>query len=250
MTLSPSEVMLRNVQMLSPFIAPILVYRQGEANAANWLTGGTAFIARTDRNRFLVTAEHVIAEIDHLRLQYPITIYLGGNECRPFDISDWNILGRDDYVDICTLQIPEEFDPVLLNKKYFDLNDWPHPRAQMQDLAFIIGYPAEHRTGVINSISIRISPIMDFVTDVGPRRFTIADEKEEREVMLITDDFHDLNCLGGMSGSPIFRMIEDARPEFIGLFSEGGDGIRALFGAHADFISADGHLDYGRLPPR
>lgn len=251
MTLNPSEVMQHNAEILSPFIAPILVYRQGETNAENWLTGGTAFLARTTENQFLVTAEHVIAEIDNLRQQHPLTIFLGGNRCEPANISQWDILGRDAYVDICTIQIPEGFDPVSLNKRFFDLYDWPHMKAQRLDSAFIIGYPAEHRSGDTNSIQIRITPINDFVTDVGPRRFTIADENEEREILLNTDNFSVPNCFGGMSGSPIFRMIEDARPEFIGVFSEGGDGLHAVFfGAHAEFISTDGRLDYNRIPPR
>ncbi len=251
MTLNPSEVMQHNAELLSPFIAPILIYRQGEMNAANWLTGGTAFFAQTIENRFLVTAEHVYAEIDILRQQHSLTIFLCGNGCEPVNISQWGILGRDDFVDICTIQIPEDFDPVLLNKRFFDLDDWPHMRAQRLDSALIIGYPAEHRSGDTNSIQIRITPINDFVTDVGPRRFTIADENEEREVLLNANNFSVPNCFGGMSGSPIFRMIEDSRPEFIGVFSEGGDGLRAVFfGAHAEFISTDGRLDYNLIPPK
>jgi hypothetical protein len=250
MTLNPSEVMLHNAQILLPFIAPILVYRRGETNAANWLTGGTVFIARTVQNRFLVTAEHVIAEIDNLRTQYPITVFMGGNGCAPLDISGWEILDRDNHVDICTLQIPEGFDPAILNKRFFHLENWPHQRAQIQDRAIIVGYPAEHRSGAGNSIEIRLTPINDFVTDVGPRRFTIADENEEREILLNPDGFTVPSCFGGMSGSPIFRMIEDARPEFIGVFSEGSGGLRGtFFGAHADFICANGHLDHNRIPP-
>lgn len=251
MTLNLSEMMQHNVQILSPFVAPILVYRKGEENAGNWLTGGSSFIASTGQNRFLVTAEHVMAEIDDLRNQYPITIFLGGNGCAPLDISSWIILDRDSHIDICTLQIPQNFDPAILNKRFFDLDNWPHQRAQIQDSAIIVGYPAEHRSSTANSIEIRLTPINDFVTDVGPRRFTIADENEEREVFLNPDGFSVPSCFGGMSGSPIFRVIEDARPEFIGIFSEGSGGLRGtFFGVHADFISDTGHLDYNKIPPR
>lgn len=249
--MSPSEVMQHNVQLLSPFIVPVLVYQQGDACASNWLTGGTAFIVRTTENQFLITAEHIFTEIDRLRNQHPVTIYIGGNGCAPLDISSWNTLGRDDHIDICTLQVPEDFNPESLNKRFFDLNEWPHPRAAIGNSAFIIGYPAEHRIGNSKSIYTHISPISDFVTDVGPRRFTIADENEDREIMLVTDNFQNLSTFGGMSGSPIFRMIENSRPEFIGVFSEGGDGLRAaFFGAHADFIAVDGYFDNGRIPPR
>jgi len=251
MTLDASETMQHNVKILSPYVAPILVYRQGETNAAKWLTGGTAFFARTTENRFLVTAEHVIAEIEKLRNQHPITAYLGGNGCAPIDISDWDTLDGDSHIDVCTLQIPQDFDPQILNKRFFDLDDWPHPRAQIQDSAMIIGFPAEHRSGASSSIEIRLTPISDFVTDVGPRRFTIADENEEREILVRVCGFGVPDCFGGMSGSPIFRMIEEERPEFIGVFSEGSGGLRGtFFGAHADFISSNGQLDYNKIPPR
>ena len=166
-------------------------------------------------------------------------------------MSDWKILDRDASIDICVFEIPNDANLERLNKKKFELQTWPHTRAALRDNALIIGYPAEHRSGSSNEIHVRITPINDFVTDVGPRRFTIADEQDEREVLLNPEGFSVPAHFGGMSGSPVFRMLTDAKPEFIGVFSEGGDGLRAaFFCAHADFILPTGKLDFGRIPPR
>jgi hypothetical protein len=249
MTLSIEEIMRHNAELMRSFVAPILVYNAGEKIAANWLTGGTAFLAQTDEKRFLVSANHVFAEINSLKANMDIVVLLGGNGCEPMDVSRWPVCDRDESIDICTIEVPEEFDVSSLNKKFFKSEIWPHPRARETDRAFIIGYPAVHRSGTQDTIDIRLCPIDDFVTDSGPRRFTIADEKDERQPFFMSEGFDVPKSFGGMSGSPVFRMIEDSRPEFIGTFIEGGEGLRApLFAAHADFIKIDGRLDRTRIP--
>lgn len=245
-----SEIMLHNAEVLSPFIAPILVYRGDERHANNWLTGGTVLFAETPHNRFLVTADHVIEEINTLRKQHPIYVMLGGHACGPEDITEWPVIARDKDVDICTLQVPVAFSPETLNKRFFELANWPHPEAKVSDGACIIGYPAEHRTGTSNEVQFRITPICDFVSDVGPRHFTIADESEEREVLSNPENLAVPGHFGGMSGSPVFRIIENSRPELIGILFGGGGGLRApCFCAHAYFILSNGCLDFGRMPP-
>ncbi|MHB1586803.1 MAG: hypothetical protein ACYCRH_03520 [Acidiferrobacteraceae bacterium] len=242
--------MRHNAEVLSPFIAPILVYEGDEQHANNWLTGGTVFFALTTENRFLVTADHVMRAIDALRQQHPIRMMLCGHACAPVNIAEWSVIARDSGVDICTLQVPGTFNPEMLNKRFFELANWPHPQAQVLDKAFIIGYPAEHRSGSSNDVQSRITPICDFVSDVGPRCFTMADQSEEREVLLNPENLSVPEHFGGMSGSPVLRMIENSRPELIGILSEGGGGLGApFFCAHANFILSNGSLDIRRMPP-
>ena len=251
MPLNASEIMEHNVKLLSPYIAPILVYKHGEQDASKWLTGGSVFLAKTVDNSFLVTADHVVREIESLRAQGPILVVLAGPGSEPIDITEWPVIARDKDIDICILQVPSDFDASSIAKELFELRNWPHRQAEIGDKALIMGYPSLHREGTRNTVRIKITPISDFVTDVGPRRFTMADETDEREVLLNPNGIEIPAHFGGMSGSPVFRMIEGARPEFIGVFSEGGDGLSAaLFCAHASFILASGGLDYSMLPPR
>jgi hypothetical protein len=175
---------------------------------------------------------------------------LGGHACSPVNITEWPILACDRDSDVCTLQVPETFDPRTLNKNFFELTGWPHHRAQVSDKAFIIGYPAEHRTGSPDEILFRITPISDFVTDAGPRRFTIADESAERQILYNPESLTVPEHFGGMSGSPAFRMIEGAAPEFIGILVESSDGLgAAFFCAHVDFILDNGLFYYGIMSP-
>jgi hypothetical protein len=249
--MTPSEVMLHNAEMLRVFISPILVYKRGETNAAKWLTGGTILFARHGLYRFLVTAEHIFSEIEKLRNGEEIVIMLGGIGCEPVDITRWKYIDRDDFVDICTVEVPNDFNASCLNKEFFDLLEWPHPRGAPKESAMIIGYPSAHRSVTERSVEAKIIPICDFVTDAGPRRFTVADECDERELLLDLAQLGVPAHFGGMSGSPVFRLVENARPDFIGVFTGGSDGMRgAFFCSHSDFILPSGLLDWGRIPPR
>lgn len=239
------------IECLLPFVAPILVYPLEDTGVEDWITGGSVLLVSTEQNRFLITADHIVREIGVLKTQRDIVVLLGGASTAPIDISDWPILAQDDSVDICTIQVPPEFDADYLNKTFFVLDNWPPTQAKKGDHVIIMGYPAAHRCGYDMTINTRILPICDFVTDVGPRRFTVADENEGRVIIINPDNLSFPTHLGGMSGSPIFRISENALPDFVGIFSEGSDGLRgAYFCSHASFLLPSGELDFTRIPPR
>ena len=248
---NPADVLRSQIEGLLPFVAPVLVYPLAEPGVENWITGGTALLASTKQNRFLITADHFVHEIDTLRTRGEIVVLLGGTSSAPIDISHWPILARDDFVDICTIQVPPEFEAGELNKSFFALNRWPPTLAKKGDQAIILGFPAAHRRGHEKTINTRVLPVSDFVTDVGPRRFTIADENDEREILINPDNLAFPTHLGGMSGSPVFRTADNTCPEFLGVFLEGSDGLRgAYFCSHAQFLLSNGQLDLSRIPPR
>ena len=114
----------------------------------------------------------------------------------------------------------------------------------------IVGYPAAHRAASGVTINTRCLPIQDFVTDVGPRRFTVADEQQTREVAINPDGLSFPEHVGGMSGSPVFKIQDSEKPMLLGVFSEGSDGLRGTyFCSHTHFLTPDGHIDHSRLPP-
>ena len=175
---------------------------------------------------------------------------LGGAGTAPIDITEWTILARDDSLDVCTIQVPSGFDSVVLNKRFFHVADWPPVEAEIGSEMLIMGYPAAHRVGSELVINARILPICDFVTNVGPRRFTVADESHQREILINPDKLEFPAHLGGMSGAPVFRLFMESEPAFLGIFTEGSDGIRgAYFCTHAYFLQSNGELDIARIPP-
>jgi hypothetical protein len=239
------------IERLLPFVAPVLVYPRADVGVQEWLTGGSALFVSSGQNRFLITADHFVREIENIREQREIVVLLGGASAAPIDISNWTFLAKDASIDICTIQIPPEFNAEELNKSFLAIDQWPRPLARKGDHILIIGYPAAHRQGHEMTINARILPISDFVTDVGPRRFTVADEKDEREILINPDRLTFPTHLGGMSGSPVFDVSNTTHAEFIGVFSEGSDGLRgAYFCSHAIFLLPSGRLDLAKIPPR
>ena len=243
------DALKQDAKKASRHIAAILVYERGESNAANWMTGGTCTLVSSPDARFLLTADHVMREIEALQNDRKVVVFLGGTG-NPVDITDWTCIDRNALVDLHTIEVPKQFDASIIQKQFFIINEWPLQRANVGDSAFVIGYPAAHRQGAPSSVGLRITPIADFVTDVGPRKFTMADETDEREVILDPQNLGIPNHFGGMSGSPAFRGVEGGGADLIGVFSGGGDGLRgAYFLSHSDFVLSDGRFDQLTIPP-
>lgn len=245
-----SEALRKEIEGLLPYVVSILAYPCEEPPIDGWLMGGSALLACSGKYRFLVTADHVIREVEVLRKKQCIDFLLGGIHAAPEEISDWEILDRDAKLDICTLSVPDTFCPSQINKTFFDIGVYAPPMANVGDRVLIVGYPAGHRVGSNNIINARCLPIQDFVTDVGPRRFTIADESMSREVAINPSRLIIPEHVGGMSGSPAFRVNDTGNVELLGVFSEGSDGLHGTyFCAHATFLCVDGRIDRSRLPP-
>jgi hypothetical protein len=241
MPVSSTDALRTLIERLLPFVAPVLVYPLEDSGVENWIpAGGSAILVSTDQNRFLITADHIVCKIDALRTQREIVVLLGGTSTAPIDISNWPTLAHDDFVDICTIQVPPEFEAEELRKTFFVLDRWPPTQAEKGDQVIIMGYPAAHRQGYERTINTRILPIC-----------TIADENEGRTTPINPDSLAFPTHLGGMSGSPVFKVSDKTIPDFVGIFSEGSDGFRgAYFCSHAHFLLPSGHLDFTRIPPR
>lgn len=251
MPFNTAELIRPQIERLLPFVAPILVYPRIQCETSQWITGGSTVFISTPNNRFLITAEHVLREIEQQKKMREVVVLVGGTSTEPIDITDWPILARDDFLDVCTIQVPPEFDSLELNKQFFHISNWPPVEAAIGNEMLIMGYPAAHRVGYDQTINARFLPVCDYVTDVGPRRFTIADENNEREILINPENLEFPNHLGGMSGAPVFKLVNETDPEFLGIFTEGSDGLRgAYFCTHAYFLLSNGKLDAARIPPR
>lgn len=240
----------REIESLLPYVASLLAYPPTATSVGEYVTGGSVLLAGSESHRFLLTADHVIREIDALRAESKAVVLLGGAGAAPIDISNWPVIDRNQLIDVCTIQVPENFTSTQINKKFFQLNNWPLRLAEVNDRVIILGFPAAHRSSYETTLNVRCLPIQDFVTDVGPRRFTVADELETREIAINPERLEFPEHVGGMSGSPVFRVDGTDAPELLGVFSEGSDGLRGTyFCAHASFLNAEGKFEHSRLPP-
>jgi hypothetical protein len=250
----PFVISKHNANLVGPVVIPILFYGNID-DPSKWLSGGTGFLVKTTENRFIITAEHVIDDRDKLIKKHGNVITItGGHGKTMVDISKWQVIGRNNEIDICTLQVPDSFDPARINKKFCQPRLWPTQRVVLGEKAFTVGYPRQHRRAEEKMIIGSLLPISDFVTDVGPRRFTIADENDERILKKYTENLDDIEQFGGMSGAPIFVHRNNGWLDPVGILIEGGgiiDSIRApLRCAHLDFIDIAGAIRTDMIPPQ
>lgn len=186
-----------------------------------------------------------------LRKKREIVVLLGGTSAPPIDISDWPVIDRNPRLDVCIIQVPANFDPKTINKSFHEVNFAECVRVSVNDEAIIIGFPRAHRSAVGSVINTRMLPVIDFVRSVSEERFVIADENNERQVLINPSGLQVPEHMGGASGAPVFRLMLDAKFELIGIFTGGSDGLHGVyFCAHANFVSNTGHIDTLQLPSR
>ena len=237
------------MEELSLHAVPLLAYPHDNPAIDGWLTGGTGVLVQTPLDRVLITANHVVTEIEALRCQAEIDTFLGGRDAAPTEISGWRVLDRNERLDICVIQVPDTFDCAAINKSFYIADFNLASRAEVDDEALIIGFPREHRTAAGSVIHARMLQIIDFVKSVSLRQFVIADPENEREIVENGSGFEVPVHLGGASGAPVFRVSLNKPNELIGIFTGGADGLHgAYFCTHIEFLSNDGRIDLLKLP--
>jgi hypothetical protein len=238
------------IEAMSRHAVPLLVFPRAKPAIDGWLTGGTGILVRTPLNTLLITADHVLREIEALRQKLDVVVLLGGTSAPPIDVSDWPIVDRNARIDICIMQTPPGFDPTEINKSFYDAEFDRSPIARKGDEALIIGFPREHRAASGSVINTRMLPVIDFVRSVSEERFIVVDEKNERKVLLNPSGLNIPEHMGGASGAPVFRFAPGEQNALIGIFTDGGDGLHGVYlCTHAKFITNAGVIDSLQLPP-
>ena len=238
------------LEAVSRHATPLLVYPRHKAEIDGWLTGGTEVLVETPINRFAITADHVICEIENLAKQKDIVTLAGGTHTSPIDISDWKVIDRDKRLDICILQVPEAFAAESANLAFLSIDFTAESCVMENDKILIIGFPQEHRNASGIVINARMLPIVDFVRSVSELRFVVADPDNEREVLINPSGLATPMHMGGASGAPAFRITSDHKYELIGIFTGGLDGINgAYLCTHIKFLTNTGQIDSLQLPP-
>jgi hypothetical protein len=238
------------IDAMSLHAVPLLVYPRDEPKTDGWLTGGTGVLIQTPITRFIVTANHVVVEMEALRTLHPTVVLLGGTRAPPLDISDWKVVDRNKDIDICIIEVPDSFEPRDINKSFYSADFTTSRVAAEDDEALILGFPRAHRTASGSVINARMLPIIDFVTSVSETRFVVADPESEREVLENPSGLDVPEHMGGASGAPVFRLSLDGPCELIGIFTGGSDGLHgAYFCTHVRFLANNGRVDLLQLPP-
>ena len=238
------------IESVSRHATAMLVYPAEGPDTSAWLTGGTGVLVQTPITRFIVTADHVIVEIERLRRLREIVVLIGGVHAPPFDVSDWPVIDRDSRIDICILQVPDAFQEGQTNLAFYATDFEEVSFVQEGDEALIIGFPQAHRIASPHAINARMLPINDFVRSVSETRFVVADPNNERKILRNPSDLAIPEHMGGASGAPVFKVMEDKKYELIGIFTHGNDGLHgAHICTHIRFLKNSGKIDSLKLPP-
>jgi hypothetical protein len=97
---------------------------------------------------------------------------------------------------------------------------------------------------------VNFTVICDRVSSCSPRHLILVDENLSRVSVKVNQSLGELGLLGGRSGSPVFAMSMDNEncANLVGFLYETKEGANTtVFAVHADLLSAEGTIDYGRL---
>lgn len=218
-------------------IVSILMTQTGSAGALS--AAGSGCLVQLPQRAVILTAGHVVARMQH----EGTTTYIGGNGT-PVDISSWPVLGIDNVVDIATIGIPEDFDPQVIQSRFYVPAVWPPTRAQPGNSIIMVGFPSAHRIPVGGMLMSHGALFVDFVSSSSTLQFVTAPKDMDRKTSSMTERLDSIDATGGMSGCPMFVGGNREKPQLRGVLKEGGNGSNAVFfGAHTDFVRADGTID-------
>lgn len=204
-----------------------------------WSAAGSGCLVQLPERAVILTAAHVVEHMQHEGTK----TYIGGNGT-PVDISSWPVLGIDKVVDIATIGTPEGFDPQVIQGRFYVPSKWPPTRAQPGNAVIMVGFPSAHRIQVGGMRITHGALFSDFVSSSSMRQFVTAPKDMDRKVSSMTERLDSIDATGGMSGCPMFVGGQGEKPQLRGVLKEGGDGPNAVFfGAHSDFVRADGTID-------
>ena len=243
----------RGTQLVLPHVGAAYVLATSQPGSAEdkRIQHGTVGFIDTGESGFVVTANHVFEEFEKYRNEYPgaslyIAHHKGGMVLRREGV-DFEVIDRNERVDVATLQLSAELETKMGPMSYFPQTDfvaWPSERPKPGDPAIVVGFPGQDSQAVSSTKRRRgASSWVVSVGEVNEREFSLDLDVDEFVSVngRSLDDFDP----GGMSGSPVFSWTKPFR--ILGVVVEGRTSLRRLLVTHADFIKADGSIDDSML---
>jgi len=229
--------------------APFFWSTQEAGQPAKLLHNGTITYVGTGQKDLGITNAHVFSQYEKDRAELPdVEAQFGGSTIYP----EQRLIDRNTKLDLATLDVPKLFlDSNTSGKRHNRPPGWPSPKLKAGELVIYGGYPGalkEPKTGEI------VWPFQSFTW--------WATEVTDSNVVLHVDfpnllwpghDEETINeNLGGISGGPVFRVIENIDPdtkkvtkvnfELVGIIYEYVAMVHTVRARHVDHVLADGTL--------
>jgi len=205
---------------------------------------GTLCLVRTGTRDIGITADHVYRRyLVHREAHPDIEVQFGGATVYP----ETRLIDRDEHLDLATFDVPEIF-VVMTGSQYHTPKSWPPPPLQPNELVLYGGFPGALRAVRGGQV---ISPFESYtwlVTDVTAANIVM--HVDFANLFSPGAEGKPLNKNpGGISGGPVFRVIENLSgpKKTVGLeltgviweFYEPWETVRAR---HIRHVLADGTL--------
>lgn len=155
--------------------------------------------------------------------------------------SETMLVARDAHRDVATFRMPTV--AMSRNVHFHSSDGWPPQAPTAGEWLFYAGYPGAHRVERGATIDQGLETLFGPVTDVNGSTIVFLLDFEALHWPL--HDHQAINQrLGGMSGAPVFRLVEEGltRLEFVGIVYEHGATFELVFARSAAVIRADGTL--------
>jgi hypothetical protein len=138
------------------------------------------------------------------------------------------LIARDAHRDVATFRMPTV--AMSGNAHFHTADGWPPRAPTAGEWLFYAGYPGAHRVERGATIDQGLETLFGPVTDVNGS--TIAFLLDFEALHWPLHDHGTINQrLGGMSGGPVFRLVEEGltRLEFVGTVYEHGETFELVF---------------------
>ncbi len=237
------------LKSVAKFAAPVFWESQRKKDSSP-ITNGTMFLADFGQGCFAVTANHVYQGYLEDKAEFPKTtcwigpeaFEAGGKDAIPFDLEE-RLIDRLEDADIATFKVAER-EADAIGTSITSL--WPPILPKIGQAVVFTGYPGNERLEIgPRELSFAPLPALLIATSVSERQISC---QFEREYMVQAPGFREPRPhyeTGGMSGGPLFTVIERngiLRWHLGAVIKEGNALLDIVTAAPADCILIDGRL--------
>ncbi len=237
------------LKSVAKFAAPVF-WESPRKKESSPITNGTMFLADYGRGCFAVTANHVYQGYLEDKAEFPKTtcwigpeaFEAGGKDAIPFDLEE-RLIDRLEDPDIATFKVAEsEADAIGTSITTL----WPPILPEIGQAVVFAGSPGNERLEVgPRELSFAVFPALMIATSVSERQISC---QFEREYLVQAPGFQEPRPhyeTGGMSGGPLFTVVERNgiwRWHLGAVIKEGNASLDIVTAAPADCILIDGCL--------
>jgi Trypsin-like peptidase domain len=239
--------------LVMPHTIPLMLLPSIDSRPGDVITSGSGALIDTGSHKLLVTCHHVwMRFLDHRKSHRDAVIGMArGKEREIANVTELPVLDHSKELDVAILDMTNSDLLAGTTKRFATLPTWPPTRPEVGDLLVAMGFPGVERREVDDgkNLVFRSTTLIDDIVSVSERHIALADEDRAREILsIVEDELPEGFSFGGMSGCPAF-VNRNAALEFAGIIYESNDDPSGIFYiSHADLITAEGTIDWGRFP--